>query len=243
MTEDIPGLIALLWRHERTASPRRGPKPRFTVDSLVSAAIELADAEGADAVSMRGLATALGSSAMSLYSYVPDKSTLIALMADQVTAAMRHGDYSDPDWRVRLDRLAHDNLDLHLAHPWLGTIRAETPPLGPGIIGKYERELAAIMPLGLSAVDTDASLSLIIGFARSSAADLAAAVAPDPEWWQVAGPALAEHVTPQRFPLADAIGSAAGAEHNAAYDARHAWRFGLDRILDGIASMTGAGMA
>lgn len=240
MPEDIPGLIALLWRHERTTSPRRGPKPRFTVDNLVAAAIELADAQGADAVSMRALASALGSSTMSLYSYVPDKSTLLALMADQVTASMRHGDYDHPDWRARLDRLAHDNLDLHLAHPWLSAIRAETSPLGPGIIGKYERELAAITPLGLSPVDTDASLSLIIGFARSSAADLAAAVTPDPEWWQVAGPALAEHVTPQRFPLADAIGSAAGAEHNAAYDARHAWRFGLDRILDGIASMTDA---
>ena len=238
MTEDIPGLIALLWRRERTAPPKRGPKPRFTVDSLVSAAIDLADAEGADAVSMRGLAAALGSSTMSLYSYIPDKSALLALMADQVTASMQHRDYDHPDWRVRLDRLAHDNLDLHLAHPWLSMIRAETPPLGPGIIGKYERELAAIAPLGLSPVDTDASLSLIIGFARSSAADLAAAVTPDPEWWQVAGPALAEHVTPQRFPLADAIGSAAGAEHDAAYDARHAWRFGLDRILDGIERMT-----
>ena len=63
--------LALLWRtSERTS--RKG-KPDLNVDRIVRAAIEVADAEGLQALSMRRVAERLGVGTMSLYTYVPGK--------------------------------------------------------------------------------------------------------------------------------------------------------------------------
>src|SRR5512138_1263088 len=54
-------------------------------DEITAAALAIADAEGLTAVSIRRVAAAVGAGAMSLYSYVPDKETLLELMIDQVS--------------------------------------------------------------------------------------------------------------------------------------------------------------
>ena len=48
----------------------------MTVDRIVTAAVELADADGIDGVSMRRVADPLGVGTMSLYRYVPSKAEL-----------------------------------------------------------------------------------------------------------------------------------------------------------------------
>jgi hypothetical protein len=52
----------------------------------------------------------------------------------------------------------------------------------------------------------------------------------------VAGPALARVLDPDDYPLASRVGSAVGAAHGSAADPEHAYRFGLDRVLDGLAA-------
>ena len=52
----------------------------------MTAAIDLADERGLAAVSMRALAAELGVGPMSLYTYVPTRDVLVALMIDHVTA-------------------------------------------------------------------------------------------------------------------------------------------------------------
>lgn len=47
--------------------PTRGPKPTLTLERVMSAAIEIADAESLEAQSMRKVAEALGVGTMSLY--------------------------------------------------------------------------------------------------------------------------------------------------------------------------------
>jgi AcrR family transcriptional regulator len=64
----------------------RGPKPGLTVERIVRAAIEVADAEGLAALSMRRVADQLGVGTMSLYTYVPGKAELIDVMLDAVHA-------------------------------------------------------------------------------------------------------------------------------------------------------------
>src|SRR5687768_10703276 len=56
--------LALLWRHGDP--PRRGPRPKLSVDEVVAEAIAAADADGLEAVTMRALAARLGVSAMTL---------------------------------------------------------------------------------------------------------------------------------------------------------------------------------
>lgn len=241
MAGSIPRLVRLLWRDEIPAGPTRGRPARLSVDEVVAAGIALADDEGLGSVTMRAVAARLHAAPMALYAHVPDKTTLLALMTDHVLAQMPHGEYERlDDWRERLARVAADNRELHLEHAWLATAGPDPTPIGPGAVGKYERELRALAPLGLPPLDADACLTLLVDFARSSAQATHAASAPDdPDWWADAAPELARHVTSERFPLASRIGAAAGEQHGAARDDEHAWRFGLARILDGIGTLAG----
>lgn len=124
--------IELLWG---TRGPRtRGPKPGLTVEGIVAAAIELADADGLESLSMRRVAERLGVGTMSLYRYVPGKAELLDVMVDRVnTETERPGDVAG-GWRGRLEQIARENRRLFERHPWLLQVFPGRPPLGPGII-------------------------------------------------------------------------------------------------------------
>lgn len=234
-------LIALLWRHERPQPTRPGPRPRISVDAIVAAAIARADAEGLAAVTVRRVADDVGVKPMTFYSHVPDKDTLVALMLDQCLVNMPPSDIdSDLPARQALSRLVEANYRWYLAHPWLDDAHTEQPPPGPGVIGKYERELAIVVRWGLSDVDTDSVLTFLLDFARSAAVDATRAARSrtgNAEWWQAVGPVLAEVLDPERYPLSQRIGGAAGAALGGAYDADHAYRFGRDRVLDAVEAL------
>ena len=55
-----------------------GPKREMSVEKIVEAAVEIADAEGLGAVSMAAVAARLGYTPMSLYRYVSAKDDLTA---------------------------------------------------------------------------------------------------------------------------------------------------------------------
>ncbi len=56
--------------------------------AVVDAAIQIADARGADSLSMRALASALGIEAMSLYTHVKSKEALLGLMAARLVESI-----------------------------------------------------------------------------------------------------------------------------------------------------------
>ncbi len=235
--------LALLWRHEVPLPRRRGPRPAFSVDDVVTRAITIADGEGLDAVTMRRLAGDLGVSPMALYGYVPGKAELLDLMLDDRYAAMPRPAHGRAGWRRRLRTVAEANRDLYAAHPWAALVSTGRPPLGPGLMAKYEHELAAVEGTGLDDVEMDAAITLIVSFTRANALDAAAARAAltagrtDAEWWEENAPLLDQVLDPARYPLASRVGTAAGEAHGAAHDSAHAFAFGLERILDGIAAL------
>ena len=72
---DPKRVMELLWgTGERR---KRGPKPRLTVEEITRTAVEMADAEGLAALSMRRLAEQLGITAMSGFRFLTiDRSPL-----------------------------------------------------------------------------------------------------------------------------------------------------------------------
>ena len=82
---ELPRGVALAWGV--AAHPQRGPKRELSIERIVEAAIEIADAEGLGAVSMSRVATSLGFTTMSLYRYVTSKDDLILLMQEERAAA------------------------------------------------------------------------------------------------------------------------------------------------------------
>ena len=72
----------MIWaRPERAA---KGPAPSRSRAQIAAAAVQLADDEGLEAVSMRKVAAALGIGAASLYRYIESKDELYELMVDHV---------------------------------------------------------------------------------------------------------------------------------------------------------------
>lgn len=236
-------LVDLLWRDSAAAtSPRRGPRARHSTDDVVARAIELADADGLAAVTIRALAQALGLTPMSIYTHVNTRADLIVLMADAVHHGLASRLVSD-DWRSRVRAIADDNLALFRAHPWLLDVHDPRTALGPGTIAKYDRELRAFDDLDLDHVQRDAALAFVLEFTRSAASRLrdAAEAEEFAPIWVDAAPRLARYLGDD-FPLAQSVGRAAGEAMDGPADPRAAWEFGLARVIDGLAGLIEPGI-
>ncbi|MEU4831451.1 TetR/AcrR family transcriptional regulator [Streptosporangium sp. NPDC023615] len=78
--EDPDRTVELLWREPWDATSRQG----LSIGAIVRAAVEIADAEGIEALSMRRVGERLGFTGMSLYRHVRGKTQLVDLMCDAV---------------------------------------------------------------------------------------------------------------------------------------------------------------
>jgi AcrR family transcriptional regulator len=236
--------IELLWGVHRR---RRGPRPSLSGEQIVATAIQIADRNGLGSLSMRTLADELGVTAMSLYGYVPSKAELLDVMADRAYAEITL--HRDPaaTWQARLAALAQQHWTLLLSHPWLLRISASRPLLGPGMTALYDAELTAVDGLGRTDVDMDLIVGLLDDYVRGAARGAVEAAEAqartglsDQQWWENYGPLLAEVLDPARYPVAVRVGTAAGAEYGAAHDPARSFRFGLQRIIDGIGAFISA---
>jgi AcrR family transcriptional regulator len=213
------------------------------VPAIVTAAVELADAAGIAAVTMRGLAGRLGlASPNALYTYVPSKAELIDLVVDACFANFKLDADVPPDIAARIRAIADANRALLRRHPWLAEVATDRPPLGPGQLSKYELELGALDGLGLSDHEMDYTLTLVTTFVRSHVGSLAGAGsdAEEAAWWEQAGPALARHADPADYPLGSRVGSAVGGDQGRAVEPDTAYVFGVERISAGVAALLGS---
>jgi AcrR family transcriptional regulator len=125
-------------------------RPRFTRDQIAATALEIADAEGFDAVSMRRLAAALGAGTMTLYHYVQSKEELLVLMQEAIMAELVVPEDELPgDWREALTGIAHRTRAAFRRHPWaLESLRGVYSG-GPNMLRHIEESLAAVAGTGL----------------------------------------------------------------------------------------------
>jgi AcrR family transcriptional regulator len=216
----------------------------MTVPAIVEAAVAVADQEGLEGLSMRRVADRLGVGTMSLYRYVPGKAELLDLMLDAVSAETARPVHQPGAWRDGLAQVARENLSLYRRHPWLLGVSTGRPPLGPNVIAKYDYELRAVEGVGLTDVEMDSVLTLVLGYIHGAAARAADAAAEssrtgisDQDWWDAYAPLLADVLDAQRYPLAARVGSAAGEEYGDPNGYGPAVEFGLQRVLDGIAAL------
>jgi AcrR family transcriptional regulator len=240
---DPDPVLPLLWRHHASspdASPRRGPKQKVSVDDVVDAAIDIADADGLAALSMRGLAERLGLGAMTLYTYVPTRNDLVVLMVDQVFGRRILPAHPD-DLRERLEQVARVQYDDCRAHPWLLDVTGIRAWLGPHVADRYEWQLGAVEGLGLDDIEMDQTVTLLATFGTGVArAEEAVRHAEretgmtDAVWWEANYAALGEVMAGREYPLAGRVGTAAGEAYQAASDPRRELDFGLARIVDGL---------
>jgi AcrR family transcriptional regulator len=214
----------------------RGPRPAHGRRDVAAAGVRVADAEGLDAVTMRRVAAELGTGTTSLYRYVRKKDDLLDLMTDAVL-----GEGAPPprtgDWRADLAALAGEMRARMLRHPWLATLSALRPSLGPNGLRWLEYSLACVDGLGLSPDDmlmtTGTVTTFVLGSVvtelaeRGSTSSLAQWMAAQGSY----GDALAAG---DQHPVLARVMREARLPH-LANPAEEAFAAGLGRVLDGLA--------
>lgn len=166
-SDELPEAVAIAWGLQE--APQRGPSRGTDHRAIVRAAIEVADAEGLGAVTMKRVASALGRTTMSLYRYVSGKDVLLWLMQDAVLAPEELPEL-DPDWTVALRQWTRALRRAYLRHPWsLDIPRSQTGVLMPNSSALADRALGAMTTLEIPEQDKVAVLLAMSSYAASIA--------------------------------------------------------------------------
>ena len=153
---------------------RRGRRPRagattLSRERIVHTAIQLADGEGPEAISMRRIAARLGVGTMTVYGYVADREALLAYMIDEALAEAEIPDRPSGDWRADLELLARQFQAVCRRHTWLPLLLGGSPYLlAPRVLPAVEFCLAALEPFGTDMRRAGAVLKLINSYVVGS---------------------------------------------------------------------------
>ncbi|MEU9097365.1 TetR/AcrR family transcriptional regulator C-terminal domain-containing protein [Streptomyces sp. NPDC048361] len=251
VVETIPRVGTVV--SERDAAPRRQPPPRvgaeheLTRERIVRAALEIADAEGIGALSMRGVAARLGVAAMAPYRYVRGKDDLVLLMADTAFGEAGYPAVPPDGWRARLELGGRTLWSLFRKHPWLAQLAPLTRPLLlPNLMVHAEWALAALDGHGLEPATVMDVHVLLYGYVQGLAAGLeqeshaAAATGVSEEgWMEQQAAALDALVRSGRYPVFSRVTAALADGYELRFDAL--FEFGLGPLLDGFAGIVEGG--
>lgn len=213
--------------------------PRLSRDRIVETAIRLADDDGLEAASMRGIATRLGVDPMALYRHIGGKDDLLDAMTDTVIASIEP--VTDAaTWQASARATMMAARATMLAHPWTAAVLAVRPQPTPSSLRYLDTVLGILREAGLSVDLTHHAIhvlgSRILGFSQDLYDD-GPTVRPEPgeatrqaAIWAVSHPRLAE--------LAGAVthdGALGGCDDDEEF------AFAVDLILEGLERRRTAG--
>jgi AcrR family transcriptional regulator len=218
------------------ASKAREPV-RLSRDRIVRAAVELADAEGIDGLSMRRLAEELDAAPMALYRHVANKDDLLDGMIDVVFDELDIP--TDAGWRAAMRERAIGMRRALLRHTWaVGRMEGGTP--GPAsfrhhnaTMGSLREQAGLSFPMAVHAYS--AMDSYIYGFALQESTlpfrDPDEAVAEAERRQSAAERDSTPETLAKEYPFLFEI---AQQLEESPYDYEAEFAFGLDLVLDGI---------
>jgi AcrR family transcriptional regulator len=220
----------------RRRATAREPEEELTRERIVRAAIDIADTEGMDALSMRRIATALDVATMSLYRHVTGKTELVLHMIDGAIAEERLPAPAPGGWRARLEQVARVEWIVFRRHPWLAPAMSLTrPQLAPSALALTDRVLSALAATGIGAEDRLYVHITLFSFVRG----VATALEPEAEARRETGLTEQEYLDSQEASLRElaATGSPLlrmALEEDFDFDLDRLFEFGLARLLDGL---------
>jgi AcrR family transcriptional regulator len=201
-------------------------------EAIVAAGVELVDAAGPDALTMRAVAGRLGCGVMSLYRHIPDRETLLDLVLEAMTAGIPATPLTG-DWRTDAAALARDVRSVLLRRPHLTVLLTSRADRGIGGLAALDRALAIFRSAGLTerdAVDANHALgNLVAGAALWAAVGMGGRWGEDRRARREAAAAAVEALPVNVFPNLAWAGAALFA---GSPDER--FEAGLAMLLDGI---------
>ncbi|NEW37500.1 TetR family transcriptional regulator [Nocardia cyriacigeorgica] len=127
--------FSTVWSRE----PRQPRSSGLRREQIVAAAVEILDAEGMSALSMRKLGARLDAGATSLYWYVANKDELLELVLDEFWGMVRVPEPDQMSWQEVATAFAYNLRDTMLNHPWVGGLMGYLPSIGPNSLRLSDR--------------------------------------------------------------------------------------------------------
>lgn len=208
----------------------------LTRERVLTAAVELGDQEGIEAVSMRKLGQELGVEAMSLYNHVANKEDVLGGMIELVLNEIEILEF-DGDWKSSLRAQILASRQVLLGHPWASGVLESRTDVSPATL-RYLDGVVAIFRDGGFTLDLIHHAmhvlgSRLLGFSQELFDD-ADASAASPEETAVMMEQMAK-----AFPnLGAMILEVSHADDDSVVgggcDDKFEFEFALDLILDGL---------
>ena len=226
-----------------TGDAAAGGEGKITREMVLAAALEIIDREGADALSMRRLARALGRDPTIVYRHAPGKAVVLDGVAETVLAQLQV-DSADPDWAAQLRAVAHRYRALALAHPHVVPLLVTRPlavPLGlrpPGTLRPLEDILALLTRAGFSGADALHIYRALFGFLHGHILNELQELLDNPDETDDLLRLGLYRLPLSEFPLLRGLASVL-----AAYDGATELERGLDILLTGLTTTLAPGQA
>jgi AcrR family transcriptional regulator len=224
-------------RHRSTRD--RPAKAPLSEDAVVDAALAILKSKGLQAVTMRRVAAALDTGAMSLYVYVSGREGLLHAMLDRVTATIKLEPPNPSRWRAQLHSLLARIHQALLAHPGIAAMTLADPPTTEAVLLLTENLLGILRAGGLDPQDAAWACDLFVGLVMAAAREDEVR-RPRGRSDDEGRPENVEKLytnfaglPPDRFPLI-----AAYAAQMVAGDGDERLRFAIDAVLDGVLART-----
>lgn len=220
-------VMRLLWGQRPTTN--RGPKPALSADLIAKAAMEIADRDGLQSVTMQRVAEALNFTKMALYRHVRSRDELIAIMIEEAVGEPPDLRGVRGSWRARLTMWADALWTRWIGSPWLPGVTTGSRPMGPRELRWTEAAFAALDRTPLATAEKSTVVSAVSSYVRGCKYAIAGTQVwnVQPEVREYLRAALKED--PSQFPLT----LAADVELSPATETTD-WRHGLGYVLDGV---------
>jgi TetR/AcrR family transcriptional regulator, tetracycline repressor protein len=234
LTSAPPGSSAW-WRARYQKQTRaRGRPPELSLAKIVEAALSILDEEGLSELTMRRLATELGTASGSLYRHVASRKELLVAVGDKVLGELREPGRELP-WRQAVEELARDLRGVLLAHRGVVLVITSAPLLGPNAIRLRELFWGAMDRDGCAPEFAVQVYFTVMHFVVSSALFSAGSSRKPGTAWSGQTPSglrdLIDVLPATEYPTVIRF-SAFGDRP----DPNHDFEFGLRALLDGLAS-------
>ncbi len=215
---------------QQQEAPRRA---RLNKDTVLRAAVALADLTGIDGLTMRALSDELGVVPMALYKHVANKDELLDGMVDLVFAEINFP-ASGADWKSAMRQRAVSMREALARHGWaIGLMESRSRP-GPANLRHHNSVMASLRKAGFSFATTVHAYSALDSYIYGSALQEKTLPFETPEQ---SGEVAEKHLSMQPPSAADEypyLVEVVVELGKAGYDAGAEFEIGLDLILDGI---------
>lgn len=164
MKNETPHYVQVAWELD-ALSKRHTDK--LNAYKIAQAAIEIADAGGLAAATIRAIAKKTGFTTMAVYRHVESRDELLVLMAELALGPART--YDQPHWQDNVRAWSSDLLRKYVTHPWILDVQIAGMPTTPNHISWLEQSLRLLEPTALSTQEKLDTSLLIDSYMRQFA--------------------------------------------------------------------------